>query len=175
MVQLTQPDERAHHVPRAVKQLRPTLYISSYFGLVLSIAMVIPALVDVADGRDTWSVFALSAASVFCVSVLGIVSLKDAMPLFTPRFGFLLTATLWMLAVVVGAVPFWLSPLHMTTAAAFFESMSGLTTTGATVLSELDLTPRSFLLWRSMLQWLGGIGIIAVGLFLFPFLRIGGM
>lgn len=137
--------------------------------------MAIPALVDYADGQPSWSVFAISGISVFCVSLLGVVALKEPIPRFTPRFGFLLTTTLWTSATVVAAVPFWLSDLNMTTAGAFFEAMSGMTTTGATVLSGLDVTPRSYLLWRAMLQALGGIGIIAVGLFLFPFLRIGGM
>ncbi|GAB5374935.1 MAG: TrkH family potassium uptake protein [Acuticoccus sp.] len=176
VAQLTRPGDTAHrHVPRAVQHLRPVLYISCFFALVLSIAMIIPALLDASDGKETWSVFALASASVFCVSVLGIVSLRQPMPAFTPRFGFLLTTMLWTSSSVVAAVPFWLSPLGLTPAASYFEAMSGLTTTGATVMSELDLTPRSFLLWRAMLQWLGGIGIIAVGLFLFPFLRIGGM
>lgn len=175
MDQLTRPREHSRHVPRAIQQLRPTLYISSYFGIALALMMLIPALVDVADGRETWAVFVLSSVSVFCVSILGMVALKEPMPAFSPRFGFLLTTILWLMSSVIAAVPFWLSPLGMTPAAAYFEAMSGLTTTGATVLSELDLMPRSFLLWRSMLQWLGGIGIIAVGLFLFPFLRIGGM
>ncbi|MEM9222016.1 MAG: TrkH family potassium uptake protein [Pseudomonadota bacterium] len=175
MVQLTPTGERPRHIPRGIQQLRPALYISSFFGLILSVAMVIPALVDAGDGQATWSVFAISAAGVFGVSLLGVIALREAVPTFTPRFGFLVTTLLWVICVIVAAVPFWLSPLPMTRAAAFFEAMSGLTTTGATVLSELDAMPRSFLLWRAMLQWLGGIGIIAVGLFLFPFLRIGGM
>ncbi|MEM8854387.1 MAG: TrkH family potassium uptake protein [Pseudomonadota bacterium] len=175
MVELTRQGERRRLVPRAVQNLRPALYISSFFGLVLSIAMVIPALVDLGDGRETWTVFAVSSAGVFVVALLGVVSLRDPIPKFTPRFGFLVTTVLWLVSSVAAAVPFWLSPLNMTTAAAYFEAMSGLTTTGATVLSELDSMARSFLLWRSMLQWLGGIGIIAIGLFIFPFLRIGGM
>jgi trk system potassium uptake protein TrkH len=175
VVDLTRQPERRSHPPRAFGHLRPALYIASFFALILSVAMIIPALVDAGDGRATWSVFAVSSAGVFCVSVLGLVSLRQPVPAFTPRFGFLLTSVIWIVSVTCAAVPFWLSPLEMTAAAAFFEAMSGLTTTGATVLSELDSLPRSFLLWRSMLQWLGGIGIIAIGLFLFPFLRIGGM
>jgi len=175
VVDVTRPGPSTHHVPRAIQHLRPALYIASYFGIILSLTMVIPALVDAGDGRETWSVFALSSAGVFCVAVLANVALRGPVPTFTPRFGFLVTTLLWAISSVVAAVPFWLSPLGMTPAAAYFEAMSGLTTTGATVLSELDAMARSFLLWRAMLQWLGGIGIIAVGLFLFPFLRIGGM
>ena len=175
MADLTREIDRRRHTPRAIQHLRPALYIASIFALFLSIAMVIPALVDAGDGRPTWSVFAVSAGGVSCVALLGIVSLREPIPAFTPRFGFLLTTVIWLVSVTCAAVPFWLSPLRITTAGAFFEAMSGLTTTGATVLSELDSMPRSFLLWRSMLQWFGGIGIIAIGLFLFPFLRIGGM
>lgn len=175
MVELTRSHERHRHVPRALQQLRPALYICCYFSTVLSLSMAIPALVDYADGSDTWSVFAVSGLGIFCVSLLGTVALKEQVPPFTPRFGFLLTTLLWTLTGVVGATPFWLSDLEITAAGAYFESMSGLTTTGATVLSGLDLMPRGYLLWRSMLQGLGGIGIIAISLFLFPFLRIGGM
>ncbi len=176
MAQLSGRNERRHHhVPRGLMHLRPALYISSYFGIVLSLAMVVPALIDLADGEASWSVFAVSAAGVFCVCVLGVVSLRETVPNFTPRFGFLLTSVIWLTCCVIAAIPFWLSSLPITPAAAFFEAVSGLTTTGATVLSELDAMQRSFLLWRSMLQWLGGIGIVAIGLFLFPFLRIGGM
>ena len=175
MVTQSSRTERRRHVARAVQHLRPALYISCFFGIILSIAMIIPALLDAADGKESWAVFAVSSASVFVVSLLGIISLREPLPQFTPRFGFLLTTVLWITSVTVSAVPFWLSDLPLTPAAAYFEAMSGLTTTGATVLSELDYMARSFLLWRAMLQWLGGIGIIAIGLFLFPFLRIGGM
>ncbi len=175
MLQLSDTRERKRHVPRGLQHLRPALYIASIFGLVLGVLMIIPALVDFAMGVDSWSVFALSSACTMAVSILGLAALREPLPEFTPRFGFLLTSVLWVVATIAAALPFWLSDLEMTTAAAYFEAMSGLTTTGATVLSELDAMARSYLLWRSMLQWLGGIGIIAIGLFLFPFLRIGGM
>ncbi len=166
---------RAAAAPSALQLIRPALYISSYFGLCLAVAMTIPALVDLADGNPNWVPFALSSAFTFGASLLGIMALRQPLPKFSPRFGFLVTTMLWVVSAFVSAVPFWLSSLVMTPAEAFFEAMSGLTTTGATVLSGLDMMPRSILLWRSILQWLGGIGIIAIGLFLFPFLRIGGM
>lgn len=169
------PDKRYNHMPRGIMQLRPALYIASYFGIGLSLAMVIPALLDLVNGAPSWSVFAVSAGGVFCISLLGVVSLREPMPVFTPRFGFLLTTVIWFLCCIMAAVPFWLSSLPLTPAAAFFEAASALTTTGATVLSELDAMAQSYLLWRALLQWLGGIGIVAIGLFLFPFLRIGGM
>ncbi|WP_238366849.1 TrkH family potassium uptake protein [Mesobacterium pallidum] len=86
---------------------------------------------------------------------------------------FLLTASVWMTAGTVSALPLWL--WRMSPADAFFEAMSGLTTTGATVLSGLDTLPRSVLLWRAMIQSLGGIGFIVTGIALLPFLKVGGM
>lgn len=160
--------------PRALQLIRPALYIACIFSLFISAAMAIPALVDLADGEETWVVFAGSSAGVFAISLMGVVALRQPLPKFSPRFGFLLTTLLWVQSVAVCAVPIYFA-LPVTPAEAFFEGMSGLTTTGATVLSGLDMMPRSILVWRSLMQWMGGIGIIAIGLFLFPFLRIGGM
>lgn len=160
---------------QALQYLRPSLYIASFFALHIAVAMLIPAFVDIADGNKDWVVFMGSSIGVFAVSLLGIVSMRQPLPKFSPRFGFLLTTLLWLVTAIVGAIPFWLSPYNISPAEGFFESMSGLTTTGSTVLTGLDSLPRGILIWRSMLQWLGGIGIVAIGLFLFPFLRIGGM
>ncbi|WP_018701044.1 TrkH family potassium uptake protein [Amorphus coralli] len=160
---------------QALQYLRPSLYIASFFALHVAVAMLIPAFVDIADGNDDWVVFMGSSIGVFAVSLLGIVSMRQPLPTFSPRFGFLLTTILWSVTAVVAALPFWLSPLQITPAEGFFEAMSGLTSTGSTVLTGLDTMPRGILIWRSMLQWLGGIGIVAIGLFLFPFLRVGGM
>tara|TARA_R110002020_G_scaffold36611_5_gene110316 strand:- start:350 stop:1810 length:1461 start_codon:yes stop_codon:yes gene_type:complete len=160
---------------QALQYFRPSLYIASFFALHVAVAMLIPAFVDIADGNEDWMVFMGSSIGVFAVSLLGIVSMRQPLPKFSPRFGFLLTTLLWLVTAIVGAIPFWLSPYGISPAEGFFESMSGLTTTGSTVLTGLDTLPRGILIWRSMLQWLGGIGIVAIGLFLFPFLRIGGM
>ena len=160
---------------QALQYFRPSLYIASFFALHVAVAMLIPAFVDIADGNEDWMVFMGSSIGVFAVSLLGIVSMRQPLPKFSPRFGFLLTTLLWLVTAIVGAIPFWLSPYGISPAEGFFESMSGITTTGSTVMTGLDTLPRGILIWRSMLQWLGGIGIVAIGLFLFPFLRIGGM
>ena len=73
------------------------------------------------------------------------------------------------------AVPFVYTQSGLDIVDAFFESMSGITTTGATILQNLDELPKGILIWRSLLQWLGGIGIVVIALFILPFLRIGGM
>ncbi len=89
------------------------------------------------------------------------------------RHTFLLTATVWITAATAGAFPLWLWGLTATDA--FFEAMSGITTTGSTVMVGLDDTPRGILIWRAILQWLGGVGFVVAGIALLPILRVGGM
>lgn len=86
---------------------------------------------------------------------------------------FLLTASLWITAALAGALPLWFWGMSFTDAV--FESVSGITTTGSTVLTHLDTVPRGIHLWRGLLQWLGGIGFIVAGIAFLPMLRIGGM
>ena len=87
---------------------------------------------------------------------------------------FLLTLLSWLILTIIGAFPFYLGSPSMSFINSFFESMSGLTT-GATIIRDLDSTSKSILLWRAMLQWLGGIGIIVIAIAIFPILKIGGM
>jgi trk system potassium uptake protein TrkH len=89
------------------------------------------------------------------------------------RHAFLMTATVWLTAAAAGALPLYMWSLPLTDA--FFESMSGITTTGSTVMTGLDTTPRGILLWRAMLQWLGGVGFIVTGIALLPLMKVGGM
>jgi len=86
---------------------------------------------------------------------------------------FLLTGSIWITGATAGALPLWLWQLSPTDA--FFEAMSGITTTGSTVMSGLDTTAPGILLWRGILQWLGGIGFIVTGIAFLPILRVGGM
>ena len=92
------------------------------------------------------------------------------------RDGFLVTALFWIVLGLFGAIPLWITPqLSLSPVAAIFESISGLTTTGATVITGLDALPQSILLYRQLLQWLGGIGIIVLAVAILPMLGIGGM
>src|SRR5690606_3917556 len=89
---------------------------------------------------------------------------------------FLLTVLIWVVLPLFGALPFYFGePLEAGLTDAFFEAMSGMTTTGATVFTDLDEAPRGMLLWRSMLQWYGGLGIVIVAIVFLPVMRIGGM
>lgn len=93
----------------------------------------------------------------------------------TRRTGFALTVSRWLTIGAFSSLPLLFSSLELDAADAFFETMSGLTTTGSTVIVGLDHLPPGLLLWRSMLQWLGGVGIVVTAIFMLPLLRVGGM
>ncbi len=91
------------------------------------------------------------------------------------RQGFMITALSWLLISLFGAIPFWFSTLDLSFTDALFESISGITTTGSTIIVGLDTAPPGILIWRALLQWLGGIGIIVMALSILPLLKVGGM
>jgi len=88
---------------------------------------------------------------------------------------FLFSTLAWLMVAIFGSLPFLLSPKEFTFSEAFFESMSGITTTGATIITDLDNSPKSILLWRAIMQWLGGIGIVVMAITILPLLKVGGM
>ncbi|MCO6185878.1 TrkH family potassium uptake protein [Rhizobium sp. L1K21] len=154
--------------------IRPVVYIASLCGLYMATAMFIPAITDLYYGNRDWQNFALSAFIVGGISLSAGLATRGRPPAFNKRMGFLLVNVLWLTFSVAGAVPLVIAA-KMPFAKAFFESVSAVTTTGSTVMVGLDNMPRGILMWRSLLQWLGGIGIVALGLFVLPFLRVGGI
>jgi trk system potassium uptake protein TrkH len=156
--------------------VRPVLFIIGFVLLILAIAMGFPLVVDLATDHSEWQAFAFSAmASGFFGLVLISANHTLDAPEFRIRQAFLVTVGSWLLAGLFGALPFYFGSLHLSPVDAVFETISGITTTGATVITGLDTVPRSVLLWRALLQWLGGIGIIVTSVALLPVLRIGGM
>lgn len=143
-------------------------------GLYLSMAMLAPAAVDFYYGNPDWQVFAISSFSVGAVCLASATASRGANAPFSRRLGFLVVNLLWITLSLTGAVPLYLSSLGLDMADALFESVSAVTTTGSTVIAGLDAAPPGLLLWRSMLQWFGGIGIVAMGLLVLPFLKVGG-
>ncbi|KAA0972657.1 TrkH family potassium uptake protein [Aureimonas fodinaquatilis] len=137
--------------------------------------MLLPALVDFAYNNDDYLVFIGSAALCAVVCSLVAVATQGVRISPSPRLGFVLVTGVWLVSCIVAAVPLYLASINLTFADAFFESVSGLTTTGATVISHLDDLPRGILLWRSLLNWLGGIGIVGMVLLILPSLRVGGL
>lgn len=156
--------------------LRPVGYVIGLLTTVLGATMLLPMGVDLAEGRGEWPVFMESA--VITILFGGITALSCANGVregLTIQQTFLLTSLVWLVLPVFGAIPFILGATEASFVDAFFESMSGLTTTGSTVFAGLDALPRGILLWRGILQWLGGIGIIVVAMVFLPELRVGGM
>ncbi|PWL17068.1 potassium transporter [Falsochrobactrum shanghaiense] len=141
----------------------------------MAAAMLLPAAIDLRDGSDDALIFVRSAAATAALSALVFVATHKATVRFTPRLGFLLTVCLWMTASFLGSMPLYFSHLPISYATAFFEAMSGVTSTGATALSGLDDMQRGILLWRSLLCWIGGIGFIGLALLMLPSLRAGGL
>ncbi|TCD16756.1 TrkH family potassium uptake protein [Oricola cellulosilytica] len=137
--------------------------------------MLIPALVDAIAGNPDWQVFAASSAATTLVGVTFYAATRGLSRSLSTRQAMLMTVVVWVALVTAGALPFRWSGIVPTYTDAFFEAMSGLTTTGATVIVGLDEAPPGILLWRGMLQWLGGLGIIVMAVAVLPMLQIGGM
>lgn len=155
-------------------RLSPILYVLGLILMALGVAMGATALFDRIVGEDQTAVFLLSSfITLFSGGALTFANRVPALEMDS-RQAFVLTVLAWVGATAFGALPFAFMP-EVSYAGAFFEAMSGLTTTGSTVLVGLDTMPRAILLWRSLLQWMGGIGIIVMAIAVLPFLRIGGM
>ena len=155
--------------------LRPIFYVIGVLLVILSVSMLIPVSVDAVLGNPDWKVFAISAAMTMFVGGTLFFTTHDDGYKFSTRQAFVLTTASWLAIVAFAALPFSLSELEMSYTDAFFEAMSGVTTTGSTVMTDLDTAPPGILLWRALLQWLGGIGIIVMAFAVLPMLRVGGM
>ena len=149
--------------------------MASVFAIYLSVAMLVPAAVDLYYGNRDWQAFAFSALFMGGLALAIMLATQGVRPQVNTRFAFMLVNLLWLTLAVAGAVPFMLSSLSLGLADAFFESVSGITTTGSTVINGLDGAPPGILMWRSLLNYMGGLGVIALGLFLLPYLNIGGV
>ena len=156
--------------------LRPVGYVIGLLVAVLGTAMLLPLIVDLAEGRGHWPVFLQSAlVTVFAGGLIALSCANGVKEGLTIQQTFLLTTGVWVALPIFGAIPFVLGATEASFVDAFFEAMSGLTTTGSTVFSGLEELPKGLLLWRGILQWLGGIGIIVVAMVFLPELRVGGM
>ncbi|WP_099827179.1 TrkH family potassium uptake protein [Oceaniglobus indicus] len=155
---------------------RPVGYVLGLLVAALGLTMLIPLGVDFMAGDPHWNVFLESASIVALTGGLMALACSNGMvERISIQQTFLLTTGVWSLLPFFGAVPFVLGATEASYTDAMFEAMSGLTTTGSTAFTGLDDLPRGLLLWRSMLQWFGGIGIIVVAMVFLPELRVGGM
>ncbi len=144
--------------------------------LVLTLFMIPPALVDAVVGNPDFWVF---IGSAFVSGFLGLMMVMSSRGSWSDEIylkeGFVLTVASWLALCGVATIPFLFFGHGLSWSDAWFEAVSGLTTTGATVINNLDDLPPGILLWRSIIQWIGGIGIVLMALIMLPFLRVGGM
>ncbi len=144
--------------------------------MVFSLTMLIPMGIAVAYSESTLKAFSFGFLITIATGAIGWYPYRHHKQELRTRDGFLITAMFWTVLGLFGALPFYLTPsLELSVADAVFESVSGLTTTGATVITGLDHLPKSILFYRQQLQWLGGMGIIVLAVAVLPMLGIGGM
>ncbi len=155
--------------------IRPILLVNGILLAMLGTSMLLPALVDAAADNDDWLIFAGSAMLTLFTGVAFSLMTWGQAGNLTIREAFLLVVGVWVFLPAFSALPLAFSGLDLSYTDAFFEAMSGLTTTGSTVIVGLDTAPPGILLWRSVLQWLGGLGIIVMAIAILPILQIGGM
>ncbi|QDC10421.1 TrkH family potassium uptake protein [Oceanicola sp. D3] len=156
--------------------VRPVGYVIGLLTAILGAMMLLPMAVDIYEANAQWPVF-LESGIITMLSG-GLIALACANGVsegLTLRQTFLLTTLVWVALPFFAAIPFVFGATEARAVDAFFEAMSGLTTTGSTVFSGLDDLPKGILLWRGILQWLGGIGIIVVAMVFLPELKVGGM
>ena len=141
-----------------------------------SLMMVPPILVSLYYGDGTHMLFMISAMIFLAVGMMIFLPVRNEKRELRLRDGFLIVSCSWLAVVLVGALPFVLMTTpDVSVVDAIFESMSGFTTTGATIITNVDALPRAVLYYRMQMQWMGGMGIIVLAVAILPMLRIGGM
>ncbi len=142
--------------------------------IILGVSMIIPIIIQFIY-RDLDASFISAGIISVVFGILFFLSNLDHNKKLNLQQAFLLTALSWISIAIFGALPFIFSNLELSITDSFFESMSGITTTGSTIMINLDDAPKAILLWRAMLQWLGGVGIILMAITLMPIMNVGGM
>ena len=142
--------------------------------IILGIFMLIPIIIQFYYDEIDSSFFGASIVTIIFGTLFFLSNLDHEKKLNLQQ-AFLLTALSWLSIAIFGSLPFVFSSLNFSFTNAFFESMSGITTTGSTIISNLENMPKGILLWRALLQWLGGIGIIVMAITLMPIMNVGGM
>lgn len=156
--------------------LRPAIKVSSFvlcvFGLMMAVPLMMAVIYDTGNGEAFASAFAITEM----LAMIGwLFSRGYSVQILTPRHMFLMTSIAWLVISLTGALPLLFTNDGISVTDAVFESVSGLTTTGSTVLVGLDSMAHDILVWRSLLQWIGGLGVIGMAVAILPFLKVGGM
>ncbi len=142
--------------------------------IILGVSMFVPIIVQFIYAEVDSSFFGASIVTIVFGALFFLTNVNHDRKVNLQQ-AFLLTALSWLSVAVFGSLPFIFSTMEMSITDAFFESMSGITTTGSTIISNLENAPKGILFWRAILQWLGGIGIIVMAITLMPIMNVGGM
>ena len=142
--------------------------------MILGISMVFPIIIQIIFEELDSSFISASIITIIFGTLFFLSNIENDKKINLKQ-AFLLTSLSWLSVAIFGSLPFIFSDLNLSITDSFFESMSGITTTGSTIITDLSLTPKSILLWRAILQWLGGIGIIVMAITLMPTMNVGGM
>ena len=158
-----------------MRDFRSVMHVIGLLLCIEAVAMMIPMLTDLIYKNSDWDIFLLSALVTFFIGLVLYYSFKKEKIVIKVRQAFVLTILSWIIIAFFACLPFVFSSANLNYTDSFFESISGITTTGATVINNLDQLQHGILLWRSLLQWFGGIGIILLAIAILPTLQIGGM
>jgi len=142
--------------------------------IILGLFMLIPFFVQLIYDQKN-STFLSSAFVTSFIGILLVLTNQEENKKLNLQQAFLLTTLSWLSIATFGCLPFLLSDLDLSFVDSFFESMSGITTTGSTIITNLDSAPKGILIWRALLQWLGGVGVIVMAITILPLLSVGGM
>ena len=153
--------------------LRPTFRFLAMLVMFLSLCLFIPGLIDYLSGK-TQGFYLFKIAGFSFIAAIPVWLLSRKARSFSNRDVFLVTVLGWVLTAIFGSFPFYFSGYFPSYPDALFEAVSGVTTTGATILTDIESLPKSILLWRAFLQWIGGLGIVVFTIALLPLLGVSG-
>ena len=153
---------------------RSVLYIIGLLISALGCMMLIPAMFDLLNNNKEWGIFASTGIISFLMGITIILAFRNRETKIGSKETFLLSVLSWIFLAAISALPLYLSNLNLSYTDAFFEATSGITTTGSTILTNIEDSSKGILIWRSILQWLGGVGIIVMAVAALPLLHMSG-
>ena len=173
---LTWPARRAKPAVEMAIDIRPVVHIIGLMLMAFGTVMLFPAALDLSGGLPDWRAFVTAGiAALFVGGCMALATADAPVRGLDARQAFVLTVGIWVSLSLFGALPFMLGPPELSFTDAVFEAVSGITTTGSTVIVGLDALPPGINLWRGMLNWIGGLGIAFVAMIFLPVMRVGGM
>jgi trk system potassium uptake protein TrkH len=155
--------------------LKPIALVGGTVVCAVGFLLFIPLITEIFYQSESWQSYAVPILIYLIVGGSLVITNRNVELKISIKEAFIITVLSWILLAFLSAVPFVYTKVNLSVVDALFESMSGITTTGSTVINNIDYLPKGILIWRALLQWLGGIGILVIALFILPFLRVGGM